>query len=300
MEHLEKVLIGLVLFIVTSVLAYLFRMRQLYAAAPKLYRHAPISDAGSLSELIVFNKGNQAEEDIKVELDPDLRIELLASSSSDISMDGATLKIERLHKGSEASAMLLVETGVLDAAKILSVSSKATKGKVCKKITDVPPNFAATFLFFVFLIGFLPAFIYGLKAYDSLNEKYIEYRLVSLHEAGWSNLGRYYASGIRVSYSDQEFPIRFAGRQIDNSKKSVLQFAIYNKTTLPMKVYVDLQGARTGSPYFASADIGPMSSATLMAKEPERSANSPSPKLDFSIKVGEEFVHSLIYEPMRE
>lgn len=301
MEHLEKVLIGLVLFIVTSVVAYLFRMRQLYAAASKLYRHAPISDAGSLCELIVFNKGNQAEENIQVELDPDLKIELLASSSSDIKMDGATLKIERLHKGCEASAMLLVKTGALDAAKILSVSSKATKGTVCKKITEVPPNYAITFLSFVLMIGALPAVIYGFKAYESLNAKYIEHRLSSVHKIGWSNLADYYSSDMRVSYSDQEFPIRFAGRQIDKNKKSVLQFDVYNKTALPMKVYVDLQGGRMyGSPYFASAEINPMSSATLLTNEPEKSADSPNPKLDFSIRVGEEYLHNLIYEPMRE
>jgi len=300
-EHLEKILIGLVLFIVTSVVAYLFRMRQLYAAAPKLYRHAPISDAGSLCELIVFNKGNQAEESIQVELDPDLKIELLASSSSDINMDGSTLKIERLHKGCEASAMLLVETGVLDAAKILSVSSKATKGTVCKKITEVPPNYAVTFLSFVLMIGTLPAVIYGFKTYESLNAQYVEYRLSALHKVGWSNLSNYYSSDMRLSYSNQEFPIRFSGRQIDKSKNSILQFDIFNKTALPMKVYVDLQGGRTyGSPYFSSAEIGPMSSTTLLTQEPEQSANLPNPKLDFSIKVGDEYLYGLIYEPARE
>ena len=46
MEHLEKVVIGLILFALTSVMAYLFRMRQLYVAAPKLYRHAPMNRPG--------------------------------------------------------------------------------------------------------------------------------------------------------------------------------------------------------------------------------------------------------------
>lgn len=301
MEHIEKILIGLILFIVTSVVAYLFRMRQLYAAAPKLYRHAPISDKGSLCELIVFNKGNQPEENIQVELDPDLKIELLASSSSDINMDGATLKIERLHKSCEASAMLLVETGVLDATKILSVSSKATKGTVCKKITEIPPNYAMTFLLFVFLIGVMPAVFYGFKTYESLKAKYVEHRLEAVQKNGWSNLYRYYTSDMRASYSDQEFPIRFAGRQVDKSKNAVLKFDVYNKTALPMKVYVDVQGGRTyGSPYFASAEISPMSSATLLPKEPERSGDSKNYKLDFSIKVGDEYLHAITYEPIRE
>ena len=51
MDNVEKIAIGLVLFIVTSVVAYLFRMRQLYVATPKLFRHAPISQGGSLCEV---------------------------------------------------------------------------------------------------------------------------------------------------------------------------------------------------------------------------------------------------------
>ncbi|MBC3831509.1 hypothetical protein H8K33_08305 [Undibacterium amnicola] len=301
MEHIEKVIIGLILFIVTSVVAYLFRMRQLYAAAPKLYRHAPISRAGSLCELIVYNKGNQAEESIQVALDPDLKLELLASSSSDISLESATLKVDRLHKGCEASAMLLVENGLLDHTKILSVSSKAKKGTVCKKVSDVPPNFALTFLFFAFLIGFFPAMIYGIKVYESLNASYVEYRLREPYKAGWSNLASYHASDLRTSYSDQEFPIRASSRQAESSKKTDLTFEVYNKTALPMTVYVDLQGKREiGSPYFASVEVAPMSKGTLAVREPEPSSEASPSKLEFSIKSGSEFVHGLLFESARK
>lgn len=299
MDNFEKLVIGFLLFVITSVVAYLFRMRQLYAAAPKLYRHAPISGAGSLCELIVYNKGNQAEENIRVEFDPDLKIELLASGTSDLTMEGATLKIERLHKYCEASAMLLVEAGVLDASRILSVSSKATKGKVCKKATEIPPNYATTFVALVLAIGFVPALIYGFKLYEQLNAKYVEYRLETIYKVGWSNLANYYASDMRMSYSNQEFPIRLAGRQVDKNKEAKLKFDVYNKTALPMKVYVDLGGrpANGYSPYFASTKVEPMSRATLTTKEPERSAELPDPRLDFSIKVGGEYAHTLIYRP---
>lgn len=301
MEHIEKIVIGLILFVVTSVVAYLFRMRQLYAAAPKLYRHAPISQAGSLCELIVYNKGNQAEESILVALDPDLKIELLASSSSDISLEAATLKVDRLHKGCEASAMLLVENGLLDHTKILSVSSKAKNGTICKKVSDVPPNLALTFLFFAFLIGILPAMIYGFKAYESINVSYVEYRLRVSYKAGWSNLSNYYASDLRMSYSDQEFPIRLTNRQADSNKKISLTFEVYNKTALPMKVYVDLQGKpEIESSYFASAEVAPMSKGTFTAREPEPSNDVPHPKLEVSISSGNEFVNGLLFESARK
>lgn len=51
MENFEKVVIGLVLFVVTSIVAYLFRMRQLYAAAVPV----PAPTTSSQSPEITFS-----------------------------------------------------------------------------------------------------------------------------------------------------------------------------------------------------------------------------------------------------
>jgi len=75
-ENFDKVIIGLVLFAITSIVAYLFKMRQLYVSVPKLFRHASISKDGSLCELIIYNKGNQVEENIQVDFNPKLKGEL--------------------------------------------------------------------------------------------------------------------------------------------------------------------------------------------------------------------------------
>lgn len=300
MEHIEKIVIGLFLFAITSVLAYLFRMRQLYVAAPKLYRHAPISKGGSLCEIIVYNRGNQPEEQIHVALDPDLKIELLASGSSDISLDASTLKIERLHKGSEASAMLLVENGVLEFSKITSISSKATSGKVYKKPSEVPPNFAGAFLAICAIIGIFPGMIYGSKAYEKLSATYIEHQLDAVQKLGWSNLSRYYTSDVRASYSDQEFPLKLKKQQKDSGGKPTLTFEAYNKTALPMKIYVDLKGGRAvDSPYFASVDVEPMSRATLITRAPTAAADLSRSELEFSIKVGSEYLHGITFRPIQ-
>lgn len=297
MENFVKLAIGLVLFVVTSIVAYLFRMRQLYAAAPKLFRHAPISKNGSLCELIVFNRGNQVEENIQVDLDPELKGELLASSSNDITLEGATMKIERLHKGCEASAMLLIENGLLDPTKIISVSSKGTKGTVLKKITDVPPNFAKAFLVGFLIVGFFPAFVYGTKAYEQLHGEYVAYQLQGTYKLGWSNLSSYYTSDIRQSYSNQEFPIRFLSRQVDSNKKPTLTFEVYNKTASPLSVSADKNGSRPGDiSNFASLDLRPMSkqSFTVPVPAPTNGSQSP-PEITFSLKYGDEFLYGLIY-----
>lgn len=296
MENFEKVAIGLVLFAVTSIVAYLFRMRQLYVVVLKLFRHAQISQNGSLCELLVYNKGNQVEEDIQVTLDSELKGELLASSSSGISFDGSTLKIERLHKGMEASVVLLIERGLLDSAKIISVSSKGAKGRVVKKTSDMPPNYARAFLFLVFYVALIPVVLYGDKAYYRVKSAYIESQLVSSYKIGWSNLGRYYDSDLRKSYSNQEFPIKFIRGNEKGGSSNILEFEIYNKTALPMDVSVNRRMAPPGDiSNFASVVVPPMAKAPLAVRKPDLTDDPGAQELRFNIRFGEEFVHSLIY-----
>lgn len=298
MDNIEKIVVGLVLFVVTSVVAYLFRMRQLYVVTPKLFRHAPISQSGSLCELIVYNKGNQVEEDIQVSLDPDIKAELLASSATGIKLTGSMLDIERLHKGSEASMMLLVENGVLDSSKIMSISSKGTKGRVCKKVNDIPPNFAWYFLSLTLAIGIFPGLYYGSKAYSALNAAYVEYKLQLPYKSGWANLSTYYSSDLRQSYSNQEFPVRFVGRQIDKAKNVTLTFDVFNKTAIPLTIYVNKNGERKSlsSPYFSSEDILPMSQKSLTVRPPDPTAESPQPDIEFSFKSGGEFLYGITFD----
>jgi hypothetical protein len=271
-------------------------MRQPYVVSPKLFRHAPISKSGSLCELIIYNKGNQVEESIQVELDPELKSELLASSSSDITLQGSTLNIERLHKGCEASVMLLIEYGLLDSTKIITLSSKSTKGTILKKITDVPPNFAKAFLATVLFLGFFPAMDYGPKVYDKLHGEYIQRQLQPTYLHGWNNLSKYYESDFRQSYSNQEFPIRFLQRQVDNVKRSVLVFEAYNKTALPMEVTANKVDSALGDlAHFVNLNVQPMSKQVFTILEPEVISSSLTPELEFSLKWGEDFIYGLRY-----
>lgn len=299
MENLERVLIGLILFAVTSVLAYLFRMRQLYVAVPKLFRHAPISNTGSICELIVYNKGNQVEEDVLVELDPDLKSELLASSSSNISFARSTLKIDRLHKGQEVSAVLLVENGLLDATKIVSISSKETKGKVVAKASNVFPNFATVFLSIVSTLIFCITIINLPKAYDFVYNEYVEYKLKSSYQNGWKNLSQYYGSDFSESYSNQEFPIRLKGREAYKDNKSFMIFEVYNKSALPLEATVRQDGYSNTDPtqddgrYFSNVKLLPMSKTDLKVLVQEPNHTSQPVFLVFTLTSGNEFFYNL-------
>lgn len=301
MENFEKIIAGFLLFAITSVVAYLFRMRQLYVAMPKLYRHASISKDGSLCELIIFNKGHQVEENIQVEIAPELKAELLASSSTDISFEGSTMKIERLHKGCEASVIFLVENGLLDPTKISSVTSKSTKGVVCKKVAEVPPNYAILFLSFVFAIGILPGMFYGEKLYGKLRSAYVEFRLSAIHEQGWKSLSKYYGSDLRESYSNQEFPVRFIEKRTDPKKGREAYFEAYNKTAVPLTVYADIDSDKKRepgavSPSFSSVELQPMSKQPLVVRMPDLKGDSTPAEIEFSFKSGNEFLHHLVFE----
>lgn len=293
MEHIEKIAIGLLLFVITSVLAYLFRLRQLYVVTPKLFRHAAISRDGSLCEIIIYNRGSQTEESIQLEIDPSLKAELIASSSAELSLTGSAIKLERLHKNSEASAILLIENGVLDSSKLASISSKAIKGHVCKNVAEVPPNAAKAFLTLMAFLSFFPATIYLPKAYSLVYAKYTDYALRNAPIAGWTGLPEYFSSDLSSSYNRQEFPVVYHGLQTNGSKKQY-KFEVFNKTAIPLTVYIDAKGApKSGSPYFASVTVEPLSKADLLTSAPPPRPNSEAPIFDFSFKWGSEFIYKI-------
>ena len=253
MEELGKIAPGVILFVITSITAYLFRMRQLYATSPKLYRHASISKDGSMCEVLVFNRGNQVEEDIRVDLPPELRCELLASSATGVSLSASTLQIERPHKLKSVSALLLVENGILDSTKMI-VASKHTSGRVAKNQESIPPNYAFMFLGIVFAVSIFTGLLSLPMVLESGRDTYTKFKLSKLIDSGWSGLGPYISSDIRDSYSDQEFPLHFESQRISGNQLHAL-FSVYNKTALPMKVYADRAGKRKDGLNNSSANV---------------------------------------------
>ena len=293
MEHLDKLIVGFILFIVSSILTYLFKMRQLYAASPKLFKVTPVSKDGSLCEVIVFNRGNQVEEEIRVDLDPELKIELLASNSTDLKLDKSTLFISRLHKGEEASALLLVENGILDYSKLVKLTSKDATGKFVKESEEVPPNYAKLFLVIVFFISMFPAMIYGIKGYEAYQNYRTNIELEQLYELGWTNLSKYYSSDLSRSYSKQEFPIRFSGI---NEKESKIIFEAYNKTALPLEITIDGKFRKKDDfRYFKRISILPMSKVEFSILIPERVNGKTKFEYNFSFTFGKEYIHDATY-----
>lgn len=296
MEELGKIGIGIFLFVITSITAYLFRMRQLYATSPKLYRHASISRDGSMCEVLVYNRGNQVEEDIRVDLPPELKCELVAASSPNISYKDSTLKIERLHKWQNASMLLLVENGILDVGK-LSINSKHIAGRVVKTEDSVPPNYAAVFLGIVFMFCLMGGIFSVPTLWENGRDAYTKYKLAKLMDGGWTGLESYVTSDLRDSYTDQEFPLRLESQKVDG-KLLRATFAIHNKTALPLKVSADKTGkGSTGSEIdienWSSSEVAPMSSGKIQVKMPYVSGSKTATV--FSMFMGENTYVKVIF-----
>jgi len=297
MDSIEKIAIAVIIFTITSVLAYLFKLRQLYLVVPKLYKHAPVTDKGALCEIVIINRGSQVEEDISVDLVPDLDYTLIAGSSSELELTGTTIKIRRIHKKSEESAILLVEKGNFDVSKIISISSKATKGKIFKRITEVPPNAASMFLLLACSIGFLPGMIYGGKLFTYANNYWTQYSYSQQSELGWGGLENYSSSNTSESYSKTEFPVRLLKKEKIKDKWN-FTYEAYNKTALPLTVYTDqkkIGSDKVGEPrpYFSSLELQPMSKGQFTAVAPVNAEIDGYVDVDFSFRNGEEFFYKI-------
>lgn len=304
-EDLKRFFIAILVFIITSIIAYLFKMRQLYGVPSKLYRHSTISSNGSICEITFFNKGNQVEEDIVADLDPDLKYELLAASSSGVKFENSSLKIERMHKGTDTSVVLLVEGGHLEHSRVLSLSSKHTKGTVLKNSDSVPFNYAIGFIFAVLLVSFYPALDFAYNGYKKINSYMLEKDLSQIIEKGWSNLNEYHESTIIESYPGAEFPIRFIEHTELNGELSI-KFEIYNKTSLPLeflasnKAWQNNEASHTEMfdlvRFYSSKEIPPLSKGFLDLSYRLRDGETPLDTLDFTIvSDGEERVYGLVF-----
>jgi len=278
-------------------------MRQLYVVVPKLYRHSTVADKGSLCEVIIYNRGKQVEEDIQIQIDPDLKCELLATSSTGIILSGSLIELDRLHKASEVSAIILVENGILDISKLLSISSKSCKGRGVDKIKDVPLNGANTLMGFIGLAIFGCVVAFGPKAYEFIDGSWANYRLAAFSEKGWSGLGGYYHSSMSNSYALSEFPIKYVGREISGGKVNVI-YEVYNKTALPLTVYTDQKGRevdekntdRKPRPFFASVDVPPLEKRKFTALASAKKEDINPIRIDFSFKNGEEFFYKIQHQ----
>lgn len=294
---IEKVIAGAVLFVFTSLVAYAFKVRQLYAVVPKLHRKSFLSDGGSVAELVVYNKGTKVEEDISVEIRQEIKCELLASNKSGASIIDNVLKIDRIHSHSEVSVILLVEGEALSYDDLVLITSKEIKGVFYKKTDEVPPSASksAVAMSIILLAGSL--LYWGSDAYSYLESKYIEYKYASIYKSGWQGLSSYLASDLSESYSNQEFPLRLLGVSV-SADKIKINYEVINKSSLPISASITdslfFQAEEKDGIPFSSIDVEPLEKGSLSIEYPNQ--NQEYIKLTAMFSFGDEFIPGSVQE----
>lgn len=307
MEVLENIAVGVTIVLVSSLIAWLYHIRQLYATAPVLFQKASGHKDGSVYQLVVCNRGNQVEENVEVELDPAVRAEIVATSLPGVTLENSVIRIERIHKKQEIDLLLQVSGGTFDSTRILSISSNETSGKICQSQKNVPFNYGMSALLAVVLIGIVPLACYLWQIYGYVEEKTDEQNLASLGHQGWSHLGEYRKSDLRKSYSDHEFPVRFTGtrkktdidpaslprelqddwQRLDNENGMFLNYEVNNKTASPIHIVAFMKGMDNAVPRYAN--VAPFSKETMFIP-----INiDPLPKnirIEFLFKMGDEWL----------
>jgi hypothetical protein len=164
---LQNIIGGFVATLAASVIAYTFRIRQLYLVVPRFFAYSDLTSSGKLVEVSLINRGRVTEEEIVVELAPGGGYELVAASKPDVTLHNNVLKIPRAAPGDDISA-IFITSDIQFASKAISVSSKTTRGRVFEKLADVPPNFGKVTLGAVAFIAIPIALIFGMDKVTSL------------------------------------------------------------------------------------------------------------------------------------
>ena len=312
MNVLENIIVATLAIVMTSLIAVLYHIRQLYATAPVMFQKKSDSAYGSVYQIVVTNRGNQVEEHIEVEIDPSIEYEVVAASIPDVTKDGSTIRIERIHRKNEVIVLISTADIHFGADKILSVSSNNVSGRVCKTPKDIPFNYGMTSLAILLLLSAFPVGYYLYQVVGYVETKVDEEKLAPVTSDGWSNLDEYQDSDLRKSYSNQEFPLKLTDIKkkqdydvnaipaslkdewdhIDEKKDALLQYEINNKTADNLGVMAYHRNGNRTLPYFT--EVAPLSKGIIIV--PVRGqTDSGNVQVEFLFRLNDEWLERIVH-----
>jgi hypothetical protein len=135
----QSIIAGLLVAIVAWVAARYWSHRRLYLVT-RYYSQSALSDTGKAVSFTVLNRGQRAEQNVSIELDPAREYALLAASTQALQLVRNVLSIEALPAREDVSAIVQVDGGDFDNDNILRFSSTEALGRVFKKLEEAPPS----------------------------------------------------------------------------------------------------------------------------------------------------------------
>lgn len=312
MDVLENIIVATLAIVLTSLIAVLYHIRQLYATAPVMFQKKSDSGYDSVFQIVVTNRGNQVEENIELEVDPSFVFEIVATSVPDVTQDGSTIRIERIHRKNEVIVLISTADIHFGPAGILSVSSNNVSGRVCKTPKDIPFNYGMTSLAILLLVSAFPVGYYLYQVAGYVEDKVDEVKLAPVTKEGWSNLDEYQESSLRKSYSNQEFPIRLSDIRkkrdydsgsvpvslkdewdnIDDEKDALLHYEINNKTASNLDVMAYQRNGNRTQPYFA--EVAPLSKGVVIVPVTGQ-ADSGNVQVEFLVRLNDEWLERIVH-----
>lgn len=312
MDVLENIIVASLAIVMTSLIAVLYHIRQLYATAPVMFQKKSDSGYDCVFQIVVTNRGNQVEENIELEIDPSITFEIVAASVPDVTKDGSTVRIERIHRKNEVIVLISTTEIHFGYATILSVSSNNVSGRVCKTPKDIPFNYGMTSLAILLLLSAFPVGYYLYQVAGYVGDKVDEEKLAPVTKQGWSNLDEYQESDLRKSYSDQEFPVRLSQVKkkqdyasdsipvslkdewdnIDKDKDALLQYEINNKTADNLGVMAYRRNGNATRPYFA--EVSPLSKGVIIVPVTGQT-DSGNVQVEFLFRLNDEWLEKIVH-----
>lgn len=312
MDVLENIIVASLAIVMTSLIAVLYHIRQLYATAPVMFQKKAEGGYDSVFQIVVINRGNQVEENIELELIPSLEFGIVSSSVPGVTQDGSTIRIERIHRKNEVIVLISTGDSHFNSSGILSVSSDNVNGRVCKTPKDIPFNYGMTSLAIMLLLSAFPVGYYLYQVMGYVGDKVDEEKLAPVTKAGWSNLNEYQESALRKSYSDQEFPVRLAAIKkkqdydsasippalqdewdnIDDGNDSLLHYEINNKTANNLGVMAYRRNGNRTLPYFA--EVGPLSKGVIVIPV-SGNRDAKDIQVEFLFRMNDEWLERIVH-----
>lgn len=312
MDVLENIIVASLAIVMTSLIAVLYHIRQLYASAPVMFQKKAEGGYDSIFQIVVTNRGNQVEEHIEVELDPSISFDIVAASTPDVTKDGSTIRIERIHRRNEVLVLISLDDIHFGSSRILSVSSDKVSGRVRKTPKDIPFNYGMTSLGILLLLSAFPVGYYFYQVAGYVENKVDEEKLMPVTKEGWSNLDEYQESDLRKSYSNQEFPVRLTAIKkkqdydaasipdslrgqwdaIDNEKDTLLNYEINNKTAGNLGIMAYRKNGNRALPYIA--EVEPLSKGTLVVPVSGQDG-AKNIQVEFLFRLNDEWLERIVH-----
>lgn len=181
---LEKLIAALFGALLIWLVTRYYNRHRLYCALSRLYEYSTLVEGSSTVQLVIANRGREAEESVEVQLSTDYEYHLLAATQNGIEIPkDKVIRITALHPKSDVSLIVVAEGKPRFAKEgIRSIRSKDALGSIGASLAEAEassPRIVAPAIFFLLLVAFF-GYAFG-KTFGEDIWRWGQGKLLSVH-----------------------------------------------------------------------------------------------------------------------